>query len=145
MTISQLTVFAQNGEKNTTGLTQTDGFPSTQKPARQWFNWLFHALTSKMNEIINEKADKNGNPLQRFKVANAVDNDEAASKGQLDGAISTEAGTRADADNDLQQQIDNLTLSGLQKAWPIGSVYENRFDPRNPSHQDLLGFGTGVS
>lgn len=53
MTINQLTVFAQNGEKNTTGLTQADGFPSTQKPARQWFNWLFNAITGKVNELVD--------------------------------------------------------------------------------------------
>ena len=60
-------------------------------------------------------------------------------------AINNEATARSDADAALQQQIDDLTLSVLQRAWPIGSVYENRFDARNPSHQDLLGFGTWVT
>lgn len=43
---------------------------------------------------------------ERLKVANGVDNDEAVSKGQLDGAISTEAGIRANADDALQTAIN---------------------------------------
>lgn len=82
---------------------------------------------------------------EQLKIANGSDNDHAVSKGQLDGAISTEAGTRADADTALQTAINNLTSSIMNKAWPIGSVYENSFDTRNPSHQDLLGFGTWVT
>lgn len=100
---------------------------------------------------------------EQLKIANGSDNDHAVSKSQLDGAISTEAGTRADADTALQtainneatarsnadtalqNQIDALTASIMNKAWPIGSIYENSFDQRNPSHQDLLGFGTWVT
>ncbi|MFV0410100.1 MAG: tail fiber protein [Paracoccus sp. (in: a-proteobacteria)] len=52
MPINNLTVFAENGEKNTTGLNQSNGFPTAQKPARQWFNWLFNTLTSKINELV---------------------------------------------------------------------------------------------
>lgn len=50
--INQLTVFASAGERNTDGLTQANGFPSAQKPARQWFNWLFHSVTTKINELV---------------------------------------------------------------------------------------------
>ena len=44
-----------------------------------------------------------------------------------------------------QTAISNLTLSILNKVWPIGSVYENAVDGRNPAHADLLGFGTWVA
>lgn len=50
--INPLTVFASAGERNTDGLTQENGFPSAQKPARQWFNWLFHSVTTKINELV---------------------------------------------------------------------------------------------
>ena len=32
----------------------------------------------------------------------------------------------------------------MNKAWPIGSVYENEDDMRNPAHAELLGFGTWI-
>lgn len=54
MPIHLLTIFSENGERNTDGLNQSNGFPAAQKPARQWFNFLFHALTGKMNEIIEQ-------------------------------------------------------------------------------------------
>lgn len=59
-------------------------------------------------------------------------------------SIAAEATNRANADNNLQEQINNLTLSILNKAWPLGSVYENAVDGRNPAHEDLLGFGTWI-
>jgi len=55
MVIEKLEEFAKDGQKNTDGLTPTDGFPVLTKPARQWFNWLFNTLTIKINEIIDEK------------------------------------------------------------------------------------------
>lgn len=53
MSIAKLPVFSEDGEKNTTGLVLTDGFPRGQKPARQWFNWLFNSLAKKINELID--------------------------------------------------------------------------------------------
>ncbi|WP_336943158.1 phage tail protein [Acinetobacter modestus] len=50
--INNLIEFAENGEKDITGLNQTNGFPAALKPARQWFNFLFNSLTSKINEVI---------------------------------------------------------------------------------------------
>jgi hypothetical protein len=68
--INNLVVFAENGEKDITGLNQTNGFPAALKPARQWFNFLFHSLTSKINEVItkvnsntNDKFDKTGGTI----------------------------------------------------------------------------------
>ena len=53
MAINKLPEFAKDGQKNTDDLVLTDGFPVLKKPARQWFNWLFNSLTSKVNEIID--------------------------------------------------------------------------------------------
>lgn len=54
MSIQKLIVFSENGDKNTDNLNQTNGFPASLKPARQWFNFLFNALTSKINEVIDQ-------------------------------------------------------------------------------------------
>jgi len=68
--INNLIEFAENGEKDITGLNQTNGFPAALKPARQWFNFLFNSLTSKINEVItkvnsnsNDKFDKTGGTI----------------------------------------------------------------------------------
>lgn len=54
MTIEKLTEFAEDTDaKNLDGLTQNLGFPAKLQPARQWFNWLFNALTKKLNESID--------------------------------------------------------------------------------------------
>lgn len=54
MSIEKLAVFSEDGEKNTSGLFLTDGFPRAQKPARQWFNWLFNSVCKKINELIDQ-------------------------------------------------------------------------------------------
>lgn len=56
MTIDKLTEFAKLADdksSNTEGLELEKGFPSVIQPARQWFNWLFNALTKKVNESID--------------------------------------------------------------------------------------------
>lgn len=54
MTIEKMTEFASETDaKNTDDLILKKGFPSKQKPARQWFNWLFNSLTVKVNEVID--------------------------------------------------------------------------------------------
>lgn len=53
MPIEKLPEFAKDGQKNTNDLTLLGGFPVGKKPARQWFNWLFNTLTTKINEIID--------------------------------------------------------------------------------------------
>ena len=60
MAIEKLDEFAKDGQKNTDGLTLTDGFPVLVKPARQWFNYLFNAIAVKINQIIDEKAALSG-------------------------------------------------------------------------------------
>lgn len=61
--ISNLVVFAENGEKDITGLNQTNGFPAALKPARQWFNFLFNSLSVKINEVI-ERVNNNSTALE---------------------------------------------------------------------------------
>lgn len=53
MAIEKLTEFAKTGQKNTDDLNLEIGFVVKRKPARQWFNWLFNTLTTKINEIID--------------------------------------------------------------------------------------------
>ncbi|MBJ8426058.1 phage tail fiber protein [Acinetobacter bereziniae] len=60
MAVNKLPEFAQNGQKNTDGLTLEDGFPVNLKPARQWFNFLFNKLALSINQIIDEKAALSG-------------------------------------------------------------------------------------
>ena len=54
MAVNKLPEFAKNGQKNTDGLNQEDGFPVNLKPARQWFNYLFNKLALTVNQIIDE-------------------------------------------------------------------------------------------
>lgn len=53
MAITKLTEFAVDGEKNSDGLTEVNGFPIQEKPARQWFNYLLNNITSKSNELTD--------------------------------------------------------------------------------------------
>ncbi|HAV4658497.1 TPA: hypothetical protein JIT99_10285 [Acinetobacter baumannii] len=66
--MDKLEEFSLNGPKNTDGLTLLSGFPSNQKPARQWFNWLFNSLTKKINEIIDGKLDASANAVSAAKL-----------------------------------------------------------------------------
>lgn len=52
MTIQKLDDFAENGDKNLTGIDVQQGFVQAEKPARQWFNFLFNSITKKVNEVI---------------------------------------------------------------------------------------------
>lgn len=53
MTIQKLDDFAENGDKNLTGIDVQQGFVQAEKPARQWFNWLFNSINKKVNEVID--------------------------------------------------------------------------------------------
>lgn len=66
--MDKLEEFSLNGPRNTDGLTLLSGFPSNQKPARQWFNWLFNSLTKKINEIIDGKLDAGANAVSADKL-----------------------------------------------------------------------------
>ncbi|MFJ0303325.1 hypothetical protein Q4386_17540 [Acinetobacter baumannii] len=66
--MDKLEEFSLNGPKNTDGLTLLSGFPSNQKPARQWFNWLFNSITKKINEIIDGKLDASANAVSATKL-----------------------------------------------------------------------------
>jgi hypothetical protein len=66
--MDKLDEFSLNGPKNTDGLTLLSGFPSNQKPARQWFNWLFNSITKKINEIIDGKLDAGANAVSAAKL-----------------------------------------------------------------------------
>lgn len=53
MPISKIKEFAKNGQKSTEGIILENGFPIEEKPARQWFNYLFNSSARKTNEIID--------------------------------------------------------------------------------------------
>ena len=71
MSIEKLIEFAKTGDKNIDELELERGFPSRIYPARQWFNWLFNLLTSKINEIIDKKLDINGVAVSSKKLETA--------------------------------------------------------------------------
>lgn len=52
MPISKIEEFAKNGQKSTEGIILENGFPIEEKPARQWFNYLFNTSAKKTNEVI---------------------------------------------------------------------------------------------
>lgn len=54
MAISKVLEFAKDGLKSLSGLEMESGFPREEKPAREWFNYLFNLIFSMLNEIINE-------------------------------------------------------------------------------------------
>ncbi|MDH0030303.1 MULTISPECIES: hypothetical protein [unclassified Acinetobacter] len=101
MPITKLTVFSENGDKNTTGLNQNLGFPSLLKPARQWFNYLFNAVTKKINEVI-DGVDFLQDQITIEKA------DRIYSDNLLNDKIDYEITQRENADYGLQQQIDDL-------------------------------------
>lgn len=53
MPISKIEEFAKNGQKSTEGIILENGFPIEEKPARQWFNYLFNSSALKTNEVID--------------------------------------------------------------------------------------------
>ena len=53
MPIEKLDEFAKNGQKSTEGIILENGFPQEEKPARQWFNYIFNAISIKTNELID--------------------------------------------------------------------------------------------
>jgi hypothetical protein len=103
------------------------------------------AITAAQTAISNETtARTNADTALQTAI-----NNEATARTNADTALQTainnETTARTNADTALQTAINNLTLSILNKVWPIGSVYENAVDGRNPTHADLLGFGTWVA
>lgn len=108
MAIEKLSEFAKDGQKNTDHLNLTDGFPVSKKPARQWFNWLFNTLTSKVNEIIDNKID----------FENIVDNlttDDATKP------LSAAQG-KVLQDSKLEKTENAVSATKLQTARTIGGV-----------------------
>lgn len=85
-----------------------------------WQGWKYYASVAELDSEITARTNTD--------LALAI-------------SIGAEITNRENGDSNLQGQIDNLTLQIMNKAWPIGSVYENEVDGRNPAHADLLGFG----
>lgn len=93
-------------------------------------------------------ASISGNTGKNFHVANGTEETHAVNKGQL----GTETVNRENGDITLAIALaaeitarEALTLQIMNKAWPIGSVYENTVNSLNPADASLLGFGTWVA
>ena len=50
----KLIEFAKEGSKSIAGLVLDFGFPREEKPAREWFNYLFNATFKTINDLIDE-------------------------------------------------------------------------------------------
>lgn len=130
MAIEKLLEFAKDGQKNTDDLNLTDGFPVSKKPARQWFNWLFNSLTSKVNEIIDAefipKAEIVDNlttndatkPVSAKQVKLLQENklDKSALNNTLTSTSITQALTAA------QGKVLNDQAFGVGQTWQIASL-----------------------
>ncbi|TQC96405.1 hypothetical protein FK216_12005 [Moraxellaceae bacterium AER2_44_116] len=95
-------------------------------------------------QIAQEVLDRQAGDSSLSQAINSEATTRAGVDSALAGQIAQEALDRQAGDNNLQTQINNLTLQIMSKTWPIGSVYENEVDMRNPAHADLLGFGTWI-
>jgi len=140
--ITPLTVFSSAGERNTDGLTQANGFPASQKPKRQWFNWLFNSLTAKINELVSKVNTLDG----------AVQPDAAESvKGIV--RLATEAETSAGTSESLathpkgvRDLVDAYRLTGDLGTTATLDVPIRRRDTGNASQiQVKYGTVTGAS
>jgi len=80
MDIEKLDDFAENGDKNLTGIDIQQGFIQSEKPARQWFNFIFNSIIKKTNEIID------GLSLTQSEI----DNLEVGTERIVDGSVTTE-------------------------------------------------------
>lgn len=72
MLIDKLPEFSKNGQKNTDGLDQEDGFPVNLKPARQWFNFLFNKVTSTINQLIDQDYIRHDEIIDNLTTDDAV-------------------------------------------------------------------------
>ena len=156
MAIEKLIEFAKDGQKNTDDLNLTDGFHVSKKPARQWFNWLFNSLTSKVNEIIdadfvpkvdivdNLTTDNAKRPVSAKQAKNLQDNKldktaNAASASKLKTPRKIN-GVNFDGSTDI-----NLPLIGIGQTWH--DVSSQRFEGvtyTNPEPRTItVWFGGG--
>lgn len=78
MIIEKLIEFAKTGDKNTDDLDLSQGFPSKLQPARQWHNWLFNKITSKINSVIDELADLDTNKVDFTDIVDNLESDDAS-------------------------------------------------------------------
>ena len=109
MAIEKLSEFAKDGQKNTDDLNLTDGFPVSKKPARQWFNWLFNTLTSKVNEIID--ADF----IPKADIVNNLTTDDAKKPVSAKQAKNLQ-------DNKLDKTANAASATKLNQSRKIGGV-----------------------
>lgn len=137
MSIQLLPEFSSNGAKNTDGLNLTNGFPSAQKPARQWFNWLFNAITKKTNELLTAyNAHVTQNQLEHNNLAVLIAA-EAQARGNADNA---EVDAREAAIEVVATRVEDLSVFKH-----VRSLYRDMSTsatPRPPSATDNYTVGS---
>ena len=87
-----------------------------------------HYVKAETDALLADKADKNGDNAERFKVADAVDDDEAVSKGQLLNEIKAVDGAGSGLDADLVRGAEPVKLStaGTEITKIDGSAIKNQ-------------------
>lgn len=90
---------------------KNSGLKSYQPEPRGWYNWQMNKLGDGLNLVEDEWT----------------------------AAVNQEISDRENADTDLQNQINALTLSIMQAVYPVGSYYTSS-ESTNPN--TLFGFGT---
>lgn len=104
MSIEKLEEFAKSGEKHLNGISTELGFSSSEKPERQWFNYLFNDISRKTNQVIDSLSDVVFNFAgYEAKVLALEENYEGISS-----EISAVSSNFQDADSVLQSQINSI-------------------------------------
>ncbi|QNH52885.1 hypothetical protein HWI77_11475 [Acinetobacter venetianus] len=140
MSIEKLTEFSKNGDNNTEDLVLESGFPSKLQPARQWMNWLFNSITSKINEVIdglgdqyvdltnkiNNKLDLDGTAVQADKLSTArviTISGVISGTGEFDGSGNLNINTTYIKGLGINQTIKDVSSERVN-----GQSYQNTLD-----------------
>lgn len=130
MSIDKLEEFARDGQKNTDELILTDGFPKPKFPARQWFNYLFNAISLKINEIIDL------DPIARSEIVDNLTTNDATKP------LSAKQGKDLQV-NKLGRQENAVSASKLEIARKINNVvFDGTKDITIPTQSIIVSTGT---
>lgn len=139
MPINKLPEFAQTGEKNTQGLTETAGFPSLVKPARQWFNYLFNAMSVKTNEVIDRVDEVDANLTQAINsLSDEVDEVDARVTALIGGTAPTNMNTIIEIANEL---IANASTDAKQVS--VAATQNFTATERKKGRDNIQALGIG--
>ena len=158
MTIQKLDDFAENGDKNLTGIDIQEGFVQAEKPARQWFNYIFNSITNKVNEVITainnlvvgtDKIEDGAVTITKLAPDFEITGDKIAKDADLDTPklTTTYAITTLDApnltlasDGTLNRSNDPLNAASRKVGTAQGNLVERDADGY-PSNNNAIGVG----